>query len=319
MTTRSQSLLASAYGGEGWHPRQQSLRDELGILWASCGINTEWARLEAVLLHRPGSELAVSVDPNAVNMLAAVDLDTAQWEHDALATAYRAAGVTVEYITPGSQPPPNLMFAADLFAMTPEGAILARPASIVRAGEERLMAQTLAAMGMPILRSISGSGTFEGADLMWLDPHAVVIGCGLRTNERGAAQVAAVLAEMGVEALQVDLPFGSMHLMGMLRIVDQDLAIGYPARLPHRAVQALQQRGLQVAWIPDEEEARCGYALNFVTLGPRQILMPAGNPVTQAFYEHLGIECRTVEMGELGKAAGSIGCLSGILRREKVG
>jgi arginine deiminase len=47
--------------------------------------------------------------------------------------------------------------------------------------------------------------------------------------------------------------------------------------------------------------------------------MPAGNPVSQAFYEKLGVECLTVEVGELGKAAGSIGCLTGVLERELTG
>ena len=35
----------------------------------------------------------------------------------------------------------------------------------------------------------------------------------------------------------------------------------------------------------------------------------------QAFYEDLGITCQTVEIGELVKAAGGMGCLTGILKR----
>ena len=57
-------------------------------------------------------------------------------------------------------------------------------------------------------------------------------------------------------------------------------------------------------------------ALNFVTLGPRHILMPAGNPVTQTLFEGAGIVCETVRVDELVKAAGGIGCLTGILARE---
>lgn len=43
--------------------------------------------------------------------------------------------------------------------------------------------------------------------------------------DAGVAQVRATLAEQGVEVIQVDLPYGTMHLMGVLRIVDRDLAI----------------------------------------------------------------------------------------------
>ena len=44
---------------------------------------------------------------------------------------------------------------------------------------------------------------------------------------------------------------------------------------------------------------------------------PGGNPITEAFYEDLGIEYRAVMIEELIKAAGAVGCLSGILEREK--
>lgn len=306
----------SAYGGTGWRPRERALRDEIGTLWGECGLNSEWAALRAVLLHRPGAELAASTDPNAVNMIEPLDLERAQEQHDAMAQAYRAAGVAVHYAEPANLPTPNQMFLADLFVMTPEGAILARPASEVRAGEERVAARRLADLGVPIVRSVSGRATFEGADAMWLDPQTVILGRGLRTNDEGAAQSAATLATMGVQVVQVDMPFGTMHLMGMLRIVDRDLAIAWPTRLAVRGVEALRARGYHVAFLPDVRESLTNSAFNFVTLGPRTILMSSGNPQTQQFYQELGIECRTVPMDELYKAAGAIGCLTGIVARE---
>jgi len=78
---------------------------------------------------------------------------------------------------------------------------------------------------------------------------------------------------------------------------------------------ALKDRGVETAFLPDEDEAQANRALNFVTLSPRRILMVAGNPETQTFYESLGIECLTVEADELAKAAGAVGCLTGILSR----
>lgn len=53
-------------------------------------------------------------------------------------------------------------------------------------------------------------------------------------------------------------------------------------------------------------EATCGFAHNFVTLGPRRILMPAGRPVSEASYRDAGVECHTVAVDELIKAAGEI-------------
>jgi len=175
------------------------------------------------------------------------------------------------------------LFVADLMFMTPEGAILARPASTVRAGEERWVARRLADLGIPILRTIRGEGTFEGADAAWLDPHTVLVGRGLRTNAEGVRQVSATLQEMGVAVIEIDLPCGTMHLMDILRFADRDLALAWPGRLAHSAVDALKATGYEVHFIPDEAEARHGFALNFVTLGPRNILMPAGINITPGF------------------------------------
>lgn len=312
---RSDPHTKSAYGGDGWQPRVTSLREEIGALWGRFGQHSEWAPLRSVLLHRPGDELGASANFNAVNMLAPLDLARAQAQHDAMARAYADAGVLVHYTALAGPSKPNQMFMADLFFMTPEGAIVGRPASAVRAGEERVAAERLAALGVPIVRTVGGRGTFEGADAMWLDDRTVILGRGLRTNDLGASQVAGALGDMGVEVVQVDLPFGTMHLMGMLRIVDRDLAIAWPTRLAVRAVEALRLRDCTVAFAPDLAEARDGFALNMVTLGPRKVLMCGGNLVTQAFYTSLGIECVAVQTDELGKAAGAIGCLTGVVER----
>jgi len=214
-------FTAAAYGGAGWSPRKTSLRQEIGKVWGACGLTNEWAPLKAVLLHRPGSELGDLAAPDRAQMLAPLDVGRARQQHDALAQAYRDAGVAVYYVEPAETPPPNLMFVADLMFMTPEGAILGRPASTVRAGEERFVARQLAELGIPILHSVRGRGTFEGADAAWIDPRTVLLATGLRTNAEGAAQVTSLLQEMGVEVVPVGLPYGVMHLMGQLRFADR--------------------------------------------------------------------------------------------------
>ena len=318
-------VSAAAYGGPGWSPRSASLQQEIGRLWGRCGVASESTPLKAVLLHRPGEELEdaappgagpVAKDPDKMQMLDSLDDRLARQQHDLMAQAYREAGVRVEYIQPEETPTPNLMFVADLMFMTPEGAIVGRPASTVRAGEERHVARRLAELGIPILRTVRGTGTFEGADAAWIDDGTVLVATGLRTNEEGASQVAGLLQEMGLEVVRAGLPYGAMHLMGQLRFAGRDLAIAWPGRVPYAAVEALRARGYEVLFLPDTTEAERRVALNFVTLGPRQILMAAGNPVTQAFYEGAGISCRTVAVDELAKAAGGIGCLTGILERQ---
>ena len=121
----------AAYGGAGWQQRINSMRQEIGRIWGPCGVSTEWSTLKSVLLHKPGEELEASVDPDAVQMLSPINRDIALRQHTAISAAYEQSGVTVSYVDPAGPVPPNLMFVADLMFMTPEGAVLARPASTI--------------------------------------------------------------------------------------------------------------------------------------------------------------------------------------------
>jgi len=309
----------AAYGGPSWSPRTRSLAAEIGSVWGECGIDSEWAPLRAVLLHRPGEEIEGVTDPDASLMLEPPDPEAMAAQHDAMARAYRDAGVAVHYVDPPEPPPPNQIFCADLMFMTPEGVILGRPASRVRAGEERWLARRLADLGVPILRTVGGTGTFEGADACWLDPGTVMVGRGLRTNLEGACRVAEALAALGVDTIQVDLPHGSMHLMGEIRIVDRDLAFCRRNRTPWTAIRALEETGHDVRFFPDEEECRTTMGHNFVVLAPRKVLVPADSPRSVAAYEEVGVECVEVAVDELVKAAGAIGCLTGVVSRDPAG
>lgn len=306
----------AAYGGIEWKPRASTHQEEIGILWKSCGINSEWKRLKSVMLHPPGSEFLDITNPNKYQMLNVLDLKLAREQHFAMADAFTRAGVAVHYVKPRDKSSPNLIFCADLFFMTPNGAILARPASTVRAGEEVYIAERLATMHIPILKTMHGSATFEGADALWINEREVLIGRGLRTNQKGIAYIKTLLEEFDIQVIQIDLPIGTMHLMGILRFLDKNLAITWPYRLAWGAVEALNNSGIRILFIPNEDESINGGAINFVTLGPREILMAAGNPITQGFLESEGIKCHTICVDELQKAAGGIGCLTGIIERE---
>lgn len=308
-------IKAAAYGGEGWRPRITTLNQEMGTIWGDWGAESECRPLRAVLLHLPGKEVERLANPDEAQMLSPIEADVIRRQHDALAQAYCHAEVQVHYVHPAIIPPPNMMFVRDLFFMTPEGAILARPASTVRGGEERHVARRLADLGVPIIRSVRGKGTFEGADALWLDEKTVLLASGLRTNEEGANQVERMLREMDVEVIRVELPYGTMHLLGTLNFADRDLAVAWSGRVPFKAVQTLRERDFEVLWLPDEEEAIKGMALNFVTLRPRCILMPANCPKTSSVYKASGIKCIELDISEFTKAAGCMGCLTGILKR----
>ncbi|MBA2596636.1 MAG: amidinotransferase [Chloroflexia bacterium] len=309
----------AAHGGVGWQSRAGTTADELGSVWAACGVASECGVLRAVLMHRPGAEIDGITDAAGALWHDLLDPPRARDQHDRLADLYRGHGVAVHEVGEVPRDKPNSYFCRDVFAMTPMGAILARPASASRAGEERQAAAALARIGVPILHSVAGGATFEGADVAVESADLVFVAEGQRTNREGARQVARAFSEAGVAQVEiVQLPYGCGHLDGMLNIIDRDLALIYPTQLPWRIYEVLKERGFRFLDVPDAGEARHGMAINMVPLAPGVVLMPAGNPVTRAALESCGVTCLEAEVDELMKGAGSVHCMTGVVHREAV-
>ena len=320
-TTRHYALEQArdaAHGGEGWESRTGSMEEEIGSVWANCGVRSECGKLRAVVMHRPGPEIEGIADAGAALWHDNLDPPRARDQHDALADVYRSHKVAVHELGAVPSDKPNSYFCRDVFAMTPFGAIVARPASASRAGEERQAAAALARIGVPILHTVSGRGTFEGADVLVVDEGLVFVAEGQRTNREGARQVAAAFREAGIAEVEiVQLPYGCGHLDGMVNIVDRDLALIYPTQLPWRVYELLKLRAFRFLDMPDAGEARYGMAMNVVPLAPGVVVMPAGNPMTRAALESAGVTCFEVEVDELMKGAGAIHCMTGVIHRER--
>jgi N-dimethylarginine dimethylaminohydrolase len=309
--------LTTAYGGAQWSPRLTSMRADMASTWGDWGVSSECGTLRAVLLRRPGRELDVIEDFGVVQMRSDLRPERAREQHDALAAVYRAHGVAVHHVERGRDDKPNSLFIRDLMLMTPEGAIISRPASTVRAGEERLVAEALGRLGVPILMSVHGTGTFEGADAAWVDDDLCFLAEGLRTNSEGADQVERMLREIGVaRVVRVGLPYGAMHLDGLLAILDRDLAVVWPRRTPHQIVTTLREQGFRLIEVVDEVEAQDWLPMNAVALEPGLVLMPTGGDRLRAAYEDAGVTCHTVEVDELIKAGGGLHCMTGFLKRD---
>ena len=311
------SALAT-HGGPGWRPRRDSHADEIthGELWRPYRVCSETATLKAVLLAVPGEELAVDGTPDDSLMLQRVDVTAIQRQCHAVADHYTSLGVEVHLFRPHTSPPPNFVFQRDLFFMTPQGAILGRPAAQQRAGEERFAAEALASLGVPILRSMSGRATFEGADALWLDEHTVLLGVGLRTNDEARGLLEDALAGMGVQTVAVSVPRGVQHLLGVVNFLDRDLAAVHGGAATDDLLDVLRGHGVDVLLLPPNEELDRGRGMNFVTTAPRRVVMPTGCPGIQQQLVARGVDIRAVDVTEYIHAAGALGCLTGVLWRE---
>ncbi len=306
----------SAHGGDGWAPRLGSMASELGSTWRRCGVRAEWHTLRTVLMHRPGPEIDDVADFRGALWLDRIDPLRARAQHDAFAAFYRDHGIEMIELGDPPAPLPNAYFCRDTFCMTATGAIMARMASASRAGEERYAAAALAAAGVPIVASVHGEGTFEGADVVLVNEDLAIVGHGMRTNRSGAEQVAAVYRGMGVPEVEIaQIPYGCGHIDGTINVIDRDLAVVMPTQLSWIVYEALRRHGFRVIDLVDMEESQGGMALNMVPLAPGVVVMPAGNPITRASLEQAGVEVHEVEIDELMKGGGAVHCMSGVVHR----
>lgn len=309
----------AAHGGDGWEGRSGTLSDDLGTVWAPCGVHSECGTLRSVLMHRPGPEIDGITDAAAALWHDVVDPSRAREQHDGLTEVYRQHGVMVHELGVAGENLPNSYFCRDTFVVTPMGAVISRPASRQRAGEERLAAAALARIGVPILHTVHGEGTFEGADVVNVGPDLVFVGRGQRTNLAGAQQVAEVYRAVGVADVQiVDMPYGCGHIDGMINIVDRDVAVIYPTQLPWPVWESLSRRGYRLIPVPDLAENRNGMAVNMVPLAPGVVVAPKGNHFMRQALNKAGVEVIEVEVDELMKGGGACHCMTGVVHRDPV-
>jgi N-dimethylarginine dimethylaminohydrolase len=271
------------------------------------------APLRRVLMRRPDEAFAVD-DPELWHYTSRPDLAIARQEHDELVATLRRAGAEViEHNSP--QPGrADAIFVFDPALVTDHGAIMLSMGKDLRRGEEQVMAQCFADLGVPVLATLHGDARAEGGDLLWLDHDTLAVGLGFRTNAEGLRQLRAVLAPIGVTVIPVDLPYytgpeACLHLLSLISLVDHDLAVVYPPLLAVSFYQELRRRNMRLIEVPESEFLTMG--TNVLALAPGECLMLAGNPITQALLEAAGCEVLTYKGDEISlKAEGGPTCLT---------
>ena len=275
-----------ALAGERWFPLETSIVDDMNRLWGDWGVCSEVDTLRDVIMRRPGKEIE-NFDWEAARFKAPIDPEKFRKQHDGLAQVYKDHGVRVHYIEEQREDRPNALFCRDLLLMTPEGAIVTRPAMEARRGEERYMAKALAELAS-----------------------------GVRTNRSGYEMVEQELRRMGVtDILHMQIPYGHAHIDGLLNMASHDVAMIHASQVPYDVCDALKKKGIKLLECPSRIEAKESFAINFVAIEPGTIAMPAGNPRSQELLEKNGIKVIPVEFDEIMKGFGAIHCCTAFLKR----
>src|SRR5678816_2355810 len=151
------------------------------------------------IVRRPGRSFAsglTSVD------LGVPVLELALEQHEAYCRALEDCGVSLIRMDPDDRYPDST-FVEDTAVLTPRGAVITRPGAASRVGEtveiERVLREYY-----PALFTIHEPGTLDGGDICEADDR-FFIGVSRRTNEAGARQFAAFVAEFGYTSTLIDI------------------------------------------------------------------------------------------------------------------
>jgi len=291
---------------------------------AQFGGHTMTGRLRRVLVKRP-AEAFVNTDQIAsqwqdLAYLAPPDLARAKAEHDRFVTLLKRGGAQVAYLPADPRTGLDSLYPHDPALITDAGAIIFHMGKTARRGEGPALADALPGLDVPLLGHVEAPGTAEGGDMLWLDPHTLAVGRTYRTNAEGIAQLRALLAPLQVEVVEVPLvhwtgPGDVLHLLSLISLLANDLAVVYARLLPIPFREVLLQRGIELIEIPDQEFATQG--CNVLALAPRLCLMLAGNPVTQRHLEAASCQVWTYRGDEIStKGSGGPTCLTRPLWRE---
>jgi N-dimethylarginine dimethylaminohydrolase len=278
------------------------------------------APLKTVLVKRPEEAFAVE-DPVVWHYTARPDLAIAWQEHDALASLLRQAGAEVMYHDEPQPAHADAIFTFDPAIVTDKGAIILSMGKPQRRGEEAVMARRFESLGVPIHYTLHGDARAEGGDLLWLDQDTLAVGLGFRTNAEGLRQLREALAAIGGSVLPVELPYytgpeACLHLLSLLSIVDDRLAVVYPPLIAVPFWQELKRRDFRLIEVSNKEFASMG--TNVLALAPGKCLMLEGNPITHRKLEEAGCEVVTYRGNEISlKAEGGPTCLTRPIWREE--
>ncbi|HMM40917.1 MAG TPA: arginine deiminase family protein [Thermomicrobiales bacterium] len=284
------------------------------------GGNTMSGRLERVLVYPPVPP-GPSVSWQEFGYLRPLDHDLAVREHAAFRRILSEAGI--EVIT-GEIDDARLqdgIFPYDPVFTTNAGAVLTRMGKPLREAEVDLAERTMQEIGVPIAGRIAAPGTLEGGDCLWVDATTIAVGRGYRTNESGIRQMREIMAPSGVEVIGYDLPHWHgpaecLHLLSMISMIDDDLAVIYKPLMPVALVQLLEERGIEMVEIPDEEFSTQG--CNVLALGPRRCVLLRENTVSAERLRAAGCEVTIYAGDEIShNRTGGPTCLTRpILRQE---
>ncbi|MSO47901.1 MAG: amidinotransferase [Thermoleophilia bacterium] len=239
-------------------------------------------------------------------------------EHEAFGELLESLGCEVTVAEP-VEGMVDSVYVCDPVWACGQGAIVLRSAKPARVGEGEAMVAPLEAAGVPIAGRLTGTATADGGDMVWLDNETLAVARGYRTNAEAHRQLDEILAAEGARTMRFDLPHDRgaahvLHLMSFISPVTHDLAVVFEPLAPVTLMQELQERGIGI--IPLGEDEYHSMGCNILATAPGVVVVLDGNPNVRRAMEAKGIEVHAYQGNDVSlKGDGGPTCLTRELLR----
>ncbi len=286
--------------------------------------HSEYAKLKTVFIKRSVdafvNDTILDRDWKRLNYLSRPDLNGAQQEYTSFEKLLVNSGAEIRHFPNDASVTMDSIYCRDASIATDKGMILCNMGKPARITEPEAQRKAFAGLGLPVLGEIIAPGTVEGGDVAWIDAQTLAVGHTYRTNVSGIEQLTKLLKPLGVRVITVPLPHyrgpsDVFHLMSILSPVDHNLAVVYSPLMPIPFRNDLLDRGYEFIEVPEAEFDSMG--CNVLAVGPREVIMVKGNPLTRQGLERAGCNVSEFEGAEISvKGGGGPTCLTRPLERQ---
>jgi dimethylargininase len=253
-------------------------------------------RFSNAIVRIPGANFAQGLTTSG---MPSPSVPMALEQHSAYCLALAEAGLRVT-VMPVDEDYPDGTFVEDTFVIAERVAIATRPGAMTRQGEVASVASAVGRFRQG-LQQIEPPGTVDGGDICQVDDH-FLIGLSARTNDAGAAQLAAILARHQYTSSTIDIRShpSLLHLKSGIAYLGERrfaLAPGFPpiakfADYDRIEVAPIEAYAANCVWINDE------------------VFVAAGFPKLAETLTKLGYRTRPLDTSEFAKMDGGLSCLS---------
>lgn len=158
-------------------------------------------------------------------------------------------------------------------------------------------------------RFTAPEGSFEGADVMWINSRHCVMARGTRSNATAVGHIATWLRFMDIVVTVVDIPdWHDQHLLGIMNVVR-----GWKIFVDDRAVPESPETGWLAGAVLVPHDEYNQKATNFVQTD-EGIVVPAGAHRTIELLEESGVPVYSIEIPQLLAHGGGVACATGIIQ-----